>query len=120
MISRPTNTARVAGMSGPEAKRFIQPKLRISSAVSNTAGTTTENEIVQSRLNWSVLNRSRPRYSQFPVRRLISSNDHHTGAETTKSSTKFFRERDHSELPGRLQTKASTTKMYPSQSGKNR
>src|ERR1043166_2088428 len=112
-MKRPTNIPRVAGMRGLEAKRSIQPKLRISCAVSNTTGMTVENEIVESRLNWSVLNSSRPRYSQFPVRKLISSNSHHTGAETTKSSTKFFRERDQSELPRRLQTEASTTKIYP-------
>src|SRR5882724_2625970 len=117
---RPTNIARVTGIRGPEAKRSIHPKLPISSAVSNTAGTTTENEIVQSRLNWRGLNSSRPRYSQFAVRRLISSNDHHTGAEIKKSSRKSFRERDQSELPARFQTSASTTKMYPSQSGKNK
>src|SRR5437762_6345863 len=120
MISRPTNTARVAGTHGPEAKRCVQLKLRTSSALSNTAGTTTENEIVQSRLNWSGLNSSRPRYSQFAVRRLITSNSHHTGAENKKSSTKFFRERDQSEMPPRLHTSASRTKIYPSQSGKKR
>src|SRR5438552_15939077 len=119
--TRPTNTARVTGIHGPETKRSIQPKLRITSAVSNTAGTNTENEIVQSRLNWSGLNSSRPRYSQFAVRRLISSNSHHTGAENKKSSTKFFRERDQSEMPPpRLHTRASRTKIYPSQSGKKR
>src|SRR4030095_1068432 len=36
-----------------------------------------------------------------------------------KSSTKLFRERDQSELPVRVETRASTTKIYPSQSGKN-
>src|SRR5437867_11378091 len=107
--TRPTNTARVAGILGPETKRSIQPKLRITSAVSNTAGTTTENEIVQSRLNWSGLNSSRPTYSQFPVRRLINSNSHHTGAEMKKSSTKSFRDRTQVELPVRSCTSASTT-----------
>jgi hypothetical protein len=51
---------------------------------------------------------------------LISSNNHQTGAEKQKSSTNLFRERDQREFPARLQTKASTTKIYPSQSGKNR
>src|SRR5690348_18397642 len=98
MTNRPIKTARVAGTGGPEANRFIQPKLRISSPVSKTAGITTENEIVQSTLNWSELNSSRPRYSQFAVRRLISSNNHHTGAESRKSSRKSFRERVQIEL----------------------
>src|ERR1044071_5638259 len=107
-------------MRGPEAKRCIQPKLRISSVVLNTAGITVENEIVESRSNRSGPNNSRPRYSQFPVRRLISSNNHHTGAEITNSSTKSFRDRVQTELPVPLQTKASTTKMYPSHSGKKK
>src|SRR6266436_6762659 len=119
-MRRPTKTTRVAGMRGPDAKRFTQPKLRIKSAVSKTAGITVENEIVASRLKWSGVNNSRPRYSQFAVRKLISSNNHHTGAESTKSSTKFFRDRVQSELPARLCARASTTKMYPSQSRKNR
>ncbi|PYI98968.1 MAG: hypothetical protein DME98_02280 [Verrucomicrobia bacterium] len=54
------------------------------------------------------------------MRRLISSNSHHTGAESRKSRIKFLRDRVQSELPIRLCTRASTTKMYPSQSGKNR
>src|SRR5438093_10807634 len=120
MASKPTKTARFAGTRGPEVKRFIQPKLRISSAVSNTAGTTTENEIVESRLNCSGLKSSHPRYSQFAVRRLISSNNHHTGAESTKSSAKLFGDREQSELPVRCCTRTSTTKMYPSQSRKNK
>src|SRR5215468_1394101 len=107
-------------MRGPEAKRCIQSKLRISSAVSNTAGITVENEIVDSRSKRSGVNNSRPRYSQFPVRRLISSNNHHTGAEITNSSPKSFRDRVQSDPPVRFQTKASTSKMYPSHSGKNR
>src|SRR5262245_48743650 len=107
-------------MRGPEAKRCIQSKLRISSAVWNTAGITVENEIVDSRSNRTGLNNSRPRYSQFPVRRLISSNNHHTGAEIANSSTKSFRDRVQSEMPVRHKTKASSTKMYPSHSGKNR
>src|SRR2546423_4779958 len=120
MTKRPINVAGVARNRGPAPNRCIQPKLRISSAVSNTAGITVENEIVESRSNRSGSNDSRPKYSQFPVRRLISSNDHHTGAEITNSSTKYFRDRLQSELPVRLHTKASTTKMYPSQRGKNR
>src|SRR6184192_3410551 len=56
------------------------------------------------------MNRSRPRYSQLAVRRLNSSNHHHTGAEKQKSSTKSLRERDQIELPARVQTKASTAK----------
>src|SRR5262249_46848608 len=106
-------------MRGPEAKRCIQPKLCISAAVSNTAGITVENETVESRLNSRGLNRSRPVYSQFPVRKLISSNSHHTGAEMKKSRTKFFRECDQSELPVRLCTSTSIIKMYPSHNGKN-
>src|SRR6516165_6718404 len=118
--NRTAKTRGVAGTRGPDLNFCIQRKLWISSAVSNTAGTTIENEIVRSRLNSTRLNSSRPRYCQLPVRRLINSNNHHTGAEKQKSSTNLFRERDQRELPARLQTKASTTKMYPSQSGKNR
>src|SRR5438067_6289579 len=105
VTNRPMKTPGVAGKRSAEAKCFIQPKLRISSAVSNTAGITVENEIVESTSNWIGVNKSPPRYSQFPVRRLISSNNHHTGAERKKSSTKCFRDRDHSELPARLQTR---------------
>src|SRR5436853_5232681 len=81
---------------------------------------TVENAIVESRLNSRGLNSSRPRYCQFAVRRLISSNNHQTGAEKQKSSTNLFRDRDQSELPVHLHTRASTIRMYPSQSGKNR
>src|SRR5690349_22269568 len=80
---------------------------------------TVEKAMVESRLNSRGLNSSRPRYCQFAVRRLISSNNHQIGAEKQKSSTKLFRERDQSELPARTQTRASTTRIYPSQSGKN-
>src|SRR5215471_10029142 len=120
MANRTTKTRGVAGTRGQDLNFCIQRKLWISSAVSNTAGTTVVNAIVENRLNSTGLNSSRPRYCQLAVRRLISSNNHHTGAEKQKSSTNLFRERDHRELPARLQTKASTTKMYPSQSGKNR
>src|SRR5438045_5033750 len=81
---------------------------------------TIENAIVQSRLNSRGLNSSRPIYCQFAVRKLISSKNHQTGAEKQKSSTNLFRERDQSELRARVQTRASTTRTYPSQSGKNR
>src|SRR5262245_9203688 len=118
--NRMAKTRGVAGTRGPDPNFCVQRKLWISSAVSNTAGTTVENEIVQSRLNSTGLNSSRPRYCQLAVRRLISSNNHQTGAEKQKSSANFFRERDQRELPTRPQTKASTTKIYPSQSGKNR
>src|SRR5438552_18169396 len=109
-INRATKTAGVAGTRSPDLNRFIQEKVCINSAVSKTAGTTIENAIVQSRLNWSGVNRSRPRYSQLAVRRLNSSNNHHTGAEKQKSRTKSLRERDQIELPVRDLTKASTTK----------
>src|SRR5205823_5752860 len=112
-----TNSRRVAATRGP--RKCIQRKVWISSAVSNTAGMTVENEIVQSRLNSRGLNSSRPRYCQFAVRRLISSNNHQLGAEKQKSSTKPFRERDQSELPARVETRASTTRIYPSHNGKN-
>src|SRR5262249_53516328 len=118
--NRTAKTRGVAGTRGPDLNFCVQRKLWISSAVSNTAGTTVENEIVQSRLNSTGLNSSRPRYCQLAVRRLISSNNHQTGAEKQKSSANFFRERDQRELPTRPETKASTTKIYPSQSGKNR
>src|SRR5262245_34428148 len=119
-MNRPTKIQGVAGTRGPEANGFAQLKPRINSAVSNTAGITVENEIVESTSNRSGPNNARPKYSQFPVRRLISSNNHHTGAEITNSSTKSLRDRVQSELPVRLQTKASTAKIYPSHSGKNR
>src|SRR5438552_10953816 len=119
-INRTTKTRGVAGTRGPERKWWTQRKVWVSSAVSNTAGTTVENAIVASRLNSNGLNSSRPRYCQFAVRRLISSNNHQTGAEKQKSSTNLFRERDQSELPARAQTRASTTRIYPSQSGKKR
>src|SRR6266576_825581 len=118
-INRATKTGGVAGTRGPALNRFIQWKVCINSAVSKTAGTTIENAIVQSKLYWSDVNKSRPRYSQLAVRRLNSSNNHHTGAEKQKSSTKSLRERDKIELPTRVRTMASTTKTYPSQSGKN-
>src|SRR5262245_33063212 len=113
-------TARLAGISGPDANRLIQQKLRISWAVSNTAGTTIENEIVESTLNCTALKRLRPKYSQFSVRKLISSNSHQTGTEMKKSSTKSLRDCLQIESPVRTCTNASTTKMYPSHSGKNR
>src|ERR1700747_347555 len=119
MTKKATNTAVVAGIRGQEANHCTQGKLPISSAVSNTAGITVENEIVESRLNWSVLNNSRPRYSQLAVRRLMTSNSHHTGAETKNSSTKFLRDRAQSDVPVRFHTKASTIRIYPSHSGKN-
>src|SRR5438046_3097454 len=119
-MNRATKMGAVPCTCGPDLRWLVQRKVCINSAVSKTAGTTTEKESVQSRLNWSGLNRSRPRYSQLAVRRLISSNNHHTGADKQKSSTKSLRERDQNELPARIHTKASTTKMYPSQSGKNR
>src|SRR5436190_10746345 len=109
-ITGATKTGGVAGTGGPDLKGFIQWKVCISSAVSKTAGTTIENAIVQSKLYWSGVNKSRPRYSQLAVRRLNSSNHHHTGAEKQKSSTKSLRERDQIELPVRDLTKASTTK----------
>src|SRR5262249_30740366 len=115
-----TKTRGVAGTRGPDLNFCIQRKLWISSAVSNTAGTTVENEIVESRPNSTGPKSSRPRYCQLAVRVFISSNNHQTGAEKQKSSTNVFRERDQRELPVRVQTKASTTKTYPSQSGKNR
>src|SRR5678816_294276 len=114
-----TKSRGVAATRGPELKKCVQRKVWISSAVSNTAGMTVENAIVQSKLNSSGLNSSRPRYCQFAVRRLINSNNHQIGAEKQKSSTKLFRERDQSELPARVETRASTTRIYPSQSGKN-
>ena len=114
-----TKSRGVAATRGPELKKCVQRKVWISSAVSNTAGMTVENAIVQSKLNSRGLNSSRPRYCQFAVRRLINSNNHQIGAEKQKSSTKFFRERDQSELPARVETRASTTRIYPSQSGKN-
>ena len=101
MTNRLIKTAPGVGTRGPEAKRSIQLKLCISPAVSKIAGMTIENEIVQSRLNRNGLGNSRPTYSQFAVRTLISSNNHHTGAESRKSRTKFFRERDQIELPAR-------------------
>src|SRR5207237_8209852 len=109
-INRVTKTGGVAGTRGPDLKGFIQWKVCINSAVSKTAGTTIENAIVQSKLYWSGVNRSRPRYSQLAVRRLNSSNSHHTGDEKQKSNTKSLRERDQIELPARGQTKAATTK----------
>src|SRR5438874_12414638 len=109
-INRATKTGGVAGTRAPDLNRFIQWKVCINSAVSKTAGTTIENAIVQSKLYWSGVNRSRPRYSQLAVRRLNSSNHHHTGAEKQKSSTKSLRERDQIEIPVRDLTKASTTK----------
>src|SRR5436853_4599562 len=109
-INRATKTGGVAGTRSPDLKAFILRKVCINSAVSKTAGTTMENAIVQSKLYWSGVNRSRPRYSQLAVRRLNSSNNHHTGAEKQKSSTKSLRERDQIELPARVRTKASTTK----------
>src|ERR1700751_3915295 len=93
VANKGTNPARVPGIRGQQANHCTQGKLPISSAVSNTAGITGENEIGESRLNWSVLNNSRPRYSQLPVRRLMTSNSPHTGAETKNSSTKFLRDR---------------------------
>ena len=124
-MPRPTTnstatTRGVAGTRGPDLNFCIQRKLWISSAVSNTAGTTVENEIVRSRLNATGLNSSRPTYCQLAVRRLISSNNHQTGAEKQKSSTNLFRDRDQRELPARFQTKASTTRIYPSHRGKNK
>ena len=110
MIKRPMNTVRVAGISGHDANRSIQWKLRISCAVSNTAGTTIENDIVESTLNCTALNRLRPKYSQFAVRKLISSNSHHTGADTKKSSRKSLRDRVQRELPVRLCTNARPPK----------
>src|SRR2546421_9498510 len=109
-INRATKTGGVAGTRGPELNRFIQRKVWINAAVSKIAGTTIENAIVQSKLYWSGVNRSRPRYSQLAVRKLNSSNNHHTGAEKQKSSTKSLCERDQIELPVRDLTKASTTK----------
>src|SRR5579884_184459 len=105
-IARPINSrnkkaARLAGRRGPEAKRSIHAKVPISSAVSKTAGMTVENEIVASESNSSGANSSRPRYSQLPVRRLISSKSHHTTAETANNDTKCFLERNHNELPVR-------------------
>lgn len=114
-----TNRRRVDGSRSPVLHTRVHEKVRISSAVSNTAGMTVENAIVQSTLNATGLNSSRPRYCQFAVRRLINSNNHQLGAEKQNRSTKFFRERDQSELPERVDTRASTTRMYPSQSGKN-
>src|SRR5437762_8202957 len=109
-INRATKTGGLAGTRGPARKGFIQWKVCINSAVSKTAGTTIENAIVQSKLYWSGVNKSRPRYYQLAVRRLNSSNSHHTGAEKQKSRTKSLRERDQIELPARAKTKASTTK----------
>src|SRR5205814_5630184 len=103
-------TGGLAATPGPALNRFIQRKVWINSAVSKTAGTTIENAIVQSKLYWSGVNKSRPRYSQSAVRRLNSSNSHHAGAEKQKSSTKSFRERDQIELRVRDLTKASITK----------
>src|SRR5215831_945142 len=110
MIKRPMNTARRAGTRGPNAKRSTQLKLRISCAVSSTAGTTIENEIVESTLNCTALNKLAPKYSQFAVRKLINSNSHQTGAEIKKSSTKSLRDRLQIESPVRTSTNASTTK----------
>src|SRR5438309_6288979 len=62
-INRATKTGGVAGTRGPALKGFIQWKVCINSAVSKTAGTTIENAIVQSKLYWSGVNKSRPRYS---------------------------------------------------------
>ena len=118
--SRNKNAARLTGMRGPEAKRSIHAKVLITAAVSKTAGMTVENEIVASKSNSSGANRSRPRYSQLLVRRLISSKSHHTIAETANNDTKCFLERNQSELPVRAWTAASAVRMYPSQSGKKR
>src|SRR5204863_7356851 len=96
--NRLTNVAGVACTRGAEANRRIQLKLCSSSAVSKTAGITVENERVDSRLNSSGLNNSPPRYSQFAVRRLKSSNSHHTGADITKRYKKFLDNRDQNEV----------------------
>ena len=117
--NRTIKTCGVEGTRGPDLKRCTQRKVWISSVVSNTAGRTVENGIVEIRLNSSGLNSSLPTYCQFAVRKLISSNNHQTGAEKQKSSTNVFRERDQRDLPARVQTRASTRRTYPSQSGKN-
>src|SRR6266536_1537843 len=109
-MNRATKTGGVAGTRGPHRNGFVPAKVCINSAVSKTAGTTIENAIVQNKLYWSGANRSRPRYSQLAVRRLNSSNNHHTGAEKQKRSTKSLGEREQIELPARVQTTASTTK----------
>src|SRR6266581_4126488 len=66
------------------------------------------------------VNLALPTYSQFAVRRLITSNNHQTGAEIANNNTNSLRERVQREVPVRLSTNPSTTRIYPSQSGKNR
>src|SRR5690349_20034304 len=102
MAKNAINTGEDDGTGGPAFVRRIHPKLANNSAVSIIAGRTIENAIVQSELNWSVENNSRPRYCQFAVRRLISSNNHQTGADKQNSRTKSLRERDHMEVRVRV------------------
>src|SRR4051812_49231930 len=118
--NRTTKIPGVAGTRRRELNFCVQRKVWISSAVSKTAGMTVEKGTVEIRLNSSGLNSSRPRYCQFPVRQLISSNNHQTGADKQKSSANLFRERDQRDVPVRVQTSASTIRTYPSQSGKKR
>lgn len=120
MTNRTTKTPGLARTRERELNFCVQRKVWISSAVSNTAGTTVENGTVEIRLNSRGVNSSRPRYCQFAVRQLISSNNHQTGAEKQKRRANLFRERDQRDVPARVQTSASTTRTYPSQSGKNR
>ena len=115
----PEQTRGVAGTRGPQAKRAIQPKDPMSSAVPKTAGTTVEKLSDASTKYSRSLKSSRPRYRQFPVRQLMASKSHQTGTEITKSMAKSRGDRVSGELPVRRRTSASTTRMYPSHSGKN-
>src|SRR5688572_20678294 len=119
-INRITGARGLRPNGRPEANRPVQPNVRTSSAVSNTAGITVENATVQRRKYCSAVKFSRPRYSQFCVRLLMTSKSHHAGAERTNSRTKSRRDRASKDVPLRARTKASTQRIYPSQSGKKR
>ena len=117
--SNPRPTRRVSGICTPAGSDLTQRNVHTSSAVSNTAGMTVENDSVQSAQYTSGMNEPAPRYSQLPVLPLMISNNHQAGTDRMKSRTNPVRKRAHSDVPARRQTTASTTRMQPSHSGKN-
>jgi hypothetical protein len=104
-------TIRAGLMRGPDWSFSIQPKVRTSSAVSKTAGMTVENESELRKKYSRPVKLSPPKYSQFFVRQLITSNSHQAGAEHRKRRTKSFLERVTIEVLLRVRTSPSMARI---------
>ena len=105
-------------ITGPRRRRLTKSKLAKSSALPNTAGITVVKLRVVQKAYSSAVNISAPTYVQFCVRRLNSSKNHQTGAETINNPTYLRGLRVIRDVPVRQKTRPSIVRQYPSHNGK--